>query len=38
MSKKELGRGVLAHVKSEEQGAVDAAQLLRVSYRQAKRL
>ena len=39
MSKKELGRvGVLARVKSEELGVVDAAQLLRVSYRQAKRL
>src|SRR5215470_4739838 len=39
MSEKELGRvGVLARVKSEELGVVDSAQLLRVSYRQAKRL
>ena len=39
MSKRELGRvEVLARVKSEELRVVDATPLLRVSYRQAKRL
>src|SRR6267378_3285957 len=39
MSKKELGRvEVLARVKSKQLRVVDAAPLLRVSYRQAKRL
>src|SRR6202163_4966542 len=39
MSKRELGRvGVLARVRSKQLGVVDAARLLRVSYRQAKRL
>jgi transposase len=39
MSKRELGRvEVLARVRSKQLGVVDAARLLRVSYRQAKRL
>jgi len=39
MSKNELGRvEVLARVKSKQLRVVDAAPLLRVSYRQAKRL
>ena len=39
MSKNELGRvEVLARVKSKQLRVVDAALLLRVSYRQAKRL
>src|SRR3989442_12684157 len=39
MSKRELGRvEVLARVRSGELRVVDAAALLRVSYRQAKRL
>ena len=39
MSKRELGRvEVLARVKSGDLRVVDAAALLRVSYRQAKRL
>jgi len=39
MSKRELGRvEVLARVRSRELRVVDAARLLRVSYRQAKRL
>ena len=39
MSKRELGRvEVLAGVKSGQWGVVDAALLMRVSYRQAKRL
>jgi hypothetical protein len=39
MSKRELGRvGVLARVKSRDLRVVDAAALMRVSYRQAKRL
>ncbi len=39
MSKRELARvGVLARVKSQELRVVDAAALMRVSYRQAKRL
>jgi transposase len=39
MSKRELGRvGVLSRVRSRDLRVVDAAALLRVSYRQAKRL
>jgi hypothetical protein len=39
MSKRELGRvQVLARVKSRQLQVVDAGRLLRVSYRQAKRL
>src|SRR5438105_15554682 len=39
MSKRELGRvEVLARVKSKQLRVVDAAPLLRLSYRQAKRL
>lgn len=39
MSKRELGRvEVLARVRSKELGVVDAARLMGVSYRQAKRL
>jgi hypothetical protein len=39
MSKEELGRvEMLARVKSKQLRVVDAAPLLRVSYRQAKRL
>ena len=39
MSKRELGRvEVLARVKSRQLQVVDAGRLLRVSYRQAKRL
>lgn len=39
MSKRELGRvEVLSRVKSRDLGVVDAAALLRLSYRQAKRL
>ncbi len=39
MSKRELGRvEVLARVRSKQLWVVDAAQLMRVSYRQAKRL
>ena len=39
MSKRELGRvQVLARVRSKQLRVVDAATLLRVSYRQAKRL
>ena len=39
MSKRELGRvEVLARVRSKQLGVVDAARLMRVSYRQAKRL
>ena len=39
MSKRELGRvEVLARVRSKQLRVVDAAQLMRVSYRQAKRL
>lgn len=39
MSKRELGRvGVLARVKSKDLRVVDAAALMRLSYRQAKRL
>lgn len=39
MSKRELGRvEVLARVRSQPLRVVDAAALLRVSYRQAKRL
>lgn len=39
MSRRELGRvEVLARVRSRELGVVDAAALLRLSYRQAKRL
>src|SRR2546427_3779678 len=39
MSKRELGRvEVLARVRSKQLRVVDAARLMRVSYRQAKRL
>src|SRR5215472_18666255 len=39
LSKRELQRaGVLARVKAEELGVKDAAELMRLSYRQAKRL
>ncbi len=39
MSKRELGRvEVLARVKSQQLRVVDAGRLMRVSYRQAKRL
>jgi dUTPase len=39
MSKRELGRvEVLARVRGKQLGVVDAARLMRVSYRQAKRL
>src|SRR5213082_2396731 len=38
MSKKELGRGGTGAGEERGAGVVDAAQLLRVSYRQAKRL
>src|SRR6202171_4116355 len=39
MSKRELGRvEVLARVRSKQLGVVDAARLMRVTYRQAKRL
>jgi len=39
MSKSELGRvGVLARVRSKQLRLVDAHRLMRVSYRQAKRV
>jgi len=39
MSKRELGRvEVLARVRSKQLQVVDAGRLMRVSYRQAKRL